>query len=123
MLAAPGSSGWRGADRARPVGSRFTPITAFSEWCPRPGDLIAALEFLGSVNRHHRSGDQMSAEQPKTLSERRADYVRQLHDLETRKNGTITISSDEHPPTAEDRVRQIERMKNAIAQMDEALVR
>jgi hypothetical protein len=97
-----------------PVREEAIKYIRMSGWVP---------DNLGSVNRHHRSGDQMSAEQPKTLSEQRADYVRQLHDLETRKNGTITISSDEHPPTAEDRVRQIERMKNAIAQIDEALVR
>jgi hypothetical protein len=62
----------------------------------------------------------VSAEQPKTLSEWRADYIRMLRDIEAEKGGTITIS-DEYPATVEDRARQIDGLKNVIARIDEAL--
>ena len=74
-------------------------------------------------------GDQMSAEQTITPAEQRADYVRRIHDLENDKKagraahlGKAIVLSDQQPPTEEDRERQIERLKNALAQIDEALV-
>jgi hypothetical protein len=72
----------------------------------------------------------MLAEQTITPAEQRADYVRRIRNLENDKKagrpahlGKAMVLSDQQSPTEEDRERQIEQLKSAIAQIDEASVR
>jgi hypothetical protein len=67
----------------------------------------------------------MSAEQTKSLMERRAELEKQLQCLTDRGDALYTpgrsIISDQPPPTDEQTALQIEELQAAIAEIDEAL--
>lgn len=59
----------------------------------------------------------MVDEQQRTLSEQRRELERQLRELEARQG---VVVGDEYPITSEDRARQVDRLKEIIARIDEA---
>jgi len=67
----------------------------------------------------------MSAEQTKSLMEKRAELEKQLQSLTDRGDALYTpgrsIISDQSPPIDEQTALQIEELQAAIAEIDEAL--
>jgi len=64
----------------------------------------------------------MSTEQPQTLEEQRAVFVRQLQGLEALTPGVIWISETDHGPvTPRHKANQIARLKAVIAEIDRVL--
>jgi len=68
---------------------------------------------------------EMSAEQTKSLMEKRAELEKQLQSLTDRGDALYTpgrpIISDQPPPIDEQTALQIEELQAAIAEIDEAL--